>query len=286
MSPAYGQRERCTVTLTLPIGPDRERAVQAARRWFELCPERLHGAFGAAHATMSVAKFDDTHPEPWEWTEAYSPAAWDEFLHRLGRLPDAAGFDERRLSGPGFRVGLMTERDHLDLFSTIDDAVANDPDGERVILATVREVAEMAAPLAVAVAVQGSQRETPLEVAIGRSNTTYVRRPGETLRNYGWLTVLGDEMAERVGGADRLRASGAFVEVDPLAAGGWWLLATKTWDEYGPEQANRLFELLAPVLPAGRPQLSQWRFPSTGSEPIEVTLPNVVAERDPQEITG
>ncbi|WP_433353268.1 hypothetical protein ACQPYV_22495 [Micromonospora saelicesensis] len=100
------------------------------------------------------------------------------------------------------------------------------------------------------------------------------------------LTVLSDEMAEQVGAVDRLRASHAFVEVEPLAAGSWWLLATETWEEYGPEQANRLFELLAPVLPAGRPEMTQWRFPTIADPPVLVTLPNLVAERDPREITG
>jgi hypothetical protein len=275
---AREQRDRRTATLTLPIGPDRERAVRAARRWFELCPDQLHGSFDPANAALSVAVFDDSHPEPWEWSETWSRPSWDEFLRQLGRLPDAAGFEEPR---PGFRVGLIAERDHVDLFSTIDDAVTDDQ-----ILTTVRAVAEMGAPLAAAVAIQGEQLLMPLEVAISRSNTTYVRRPAETLRNYGWLTVLSDELAERVGGADRLRASGAFVEAEPLAAGGWWLLATKTWDEYGPEQANRLFEILAPVLPPGRPEMTQWRFGSTGNGAFEVTLPNVVAERDPREITG
>jgi hypothetical protein len=92
-----------------------------------------------------------------------------------------------------------------------------------VILATLREVAEMAAPLAVAVAVQGSQGEMPLEDAISRSNTTYTRSPAMVLRNYGWLTVLNDEMADRVGGGGRLGAGGAFVEVERLAAGGVYL---------------------------------------------------------------
>jgi hypothetical protein len=298
------------VTLTVPIGPDHERAVRAARRWFELCPERLHGAFGAAvrampetelgqddrragavSATVSVAVWDGVHPEPWEWSEVYSPRSFGELLSRLGRLPDAAGFDASTLDDrgrwnrPGFHVGVVAEDDCLDLFSTIDDAVANDPDGERAILATLREVAELAAPLAVAVAVQGSQAEMPLEDAISRSNTTYTRSPATVLRNYGWLTVLSDEMADRVGGGGRLGAGGAFVEVERLAAGGWWLLATKTWDEYGPEQANRVFEAVAPLLPAGRPEMTRLVLPFTG-EPYEVTRPNVVAERDPREITG
>jgi hypothetical protein len=311
MGAIRGQRDHCTVTLTVPIDPDRERAVRAARRWFELCPERLHGAFGAAvrampqvelgpdnsrpgavHAVVGVAVLDDGSPEPREWTEVYSPRSWEQLLRRLADLPDNASFEARtrdyqlRLNAPSFEVASTVWDGHQDLFSSIDDAVANDPDGEREILATVREVAEIAAPVAVAVAVRGSQRSMPLEDALSSSNTTYVRNPGEVLRNYGWLTVLSDEMAERVGGAERLRTSGAFVEVDRLAAGGWWLLATKTWQEYGPEQADRLFELLAPVLPAGKPQLTQWHFETISADPREITSPNVVAERDPREITG
>ncbi|MEU8164929.1 hypothetical protein AB0B97_00310 [Micromonospora sp. NPDC049004] len=297
--------------VTVPVSPDRERAVRAMRRWFELCPPRLHGAFGAAvrampkadldppvsppgtvHNSVSTAVFDDLYREPREWMETYSPGSWDELLRRLGEVPDAASFEARtrdeqgRLYKPSFLVSAVSDEGYIDLVSTIDDAVANDPGGERAILATVRDVADLAAPVAVAVAVRGSLTDTPLEVALSRSSADYRKRPGEVLRNYGWLTVVSDEMAERVGGADRLRASGAFVEVEPLAAGGWWLLATKTWDEYGPEQANRLFELLAPVLPPGRPEMTQWRFPAVGEPAVPVTLPNVVAERDPREIAG
>lgn len=146
------------------------------------------------------------------------------------------------------------------------------------------------APVAVAVAAQGSLTDTPLEAALSQSSADYRERPGEVLRNYGWLTVLSDEMAERVGGADRLRASGTFVDVEPLAAGGWWLLATETWDEYGPEQANRLFELLAPVLPAGRPEMTQWRSPTIADPPVwspcRTWWPNATHGKSPVESTS
>jgi hypothetical protein len=292
MTDVTDDRRRRTATLTLPIGPDRERAVRAARLWFRVCPEALHGPFGAAVragdtgatgrvvASVDVAIWDGVHPEPGEWFEPYSAASFEELLQRLGPLPDSAGFqawtpNERgmRTAGPGFEVAVSAQDTYVDLFSTIDDTVE---DG--AILAAVREVAERGAPLAVALAFQGSSRETPLEEAISRTNTKYVRRPAEVLRNYGWLTILSDAMADRVGGADRLRGSGAFVEVSPLAAGGWWLLATETWDEYGPEQAERLFELLAPVLPDGKAQMTHW----VPGGP-DYTSPNVLAERDPRE---
>ncbi|MCG5446002.1 hypothetical protein NIE79_004532 [Micromonospora sp. NIE79] len=151
-------------------------------------------------------------------------------------------------------------------------------------------LARCMAPVAVAVAAQGSLTDTPLEAALSQSSADYRERPGEVLRNYGWLTVLSDEMAERVGGADRLRASGTFVDVEPLAAGGWWLLATETWDEYGPEQANRLFELLAPVLPAGRPEMTQWRSPTIADPPVwspcRTWWPNATHGKSPVESTS
>lgn len=46
------------------------------------------------------------------------------------------------------------------------------------------------------------------------------------LRGYGWLTVCPQELADRLSGAAELRATGAFHEVEELAEGGAWLLAT------------------------------------------------------------
>jgi hypothetical protein len=281
------------VKLTVPAVPDRARAVRAAQRWFEVCPEPLHGRFGAAvragdtaglgtvMAAVSIAIWDGVNPEPWDWQEEYTPESFAELLRRLGRRPHTADFwastedDQRRWNKPSFGVGFIAQEDYFDLSSTVDDAVE-----DRAILDPVREVAEMSAPLAVAVAFEGSPLDMPLEDAISRTNTRYVRRPAEVLRNYGWLTVLSDAMADRVGGAKRLRDSGAFAEVEPLSAGGWWLLATETWDEYGTEQAGRIFEVLAPVLPEGKPQLTRWIPDGTYH-----TLPNIVAERDPREVT-
>jgi hypothetical protein len=208
---------------------------------------------------------------PWRWDMPYSPAAWAELLSRLDPLPDFASFEAWIDSDVLFGVSMSAVDGFAELYCDVADGLIGDPPGEQRVLATVREVAETAAPVAAAVAVEATFLTTPLERALTRFGVG-LPEAGMLLRNYGWLTVLGDEMAERVGGGDRLRASGAFVEVERLAAGGWWLLATKTWDEYGPEQANRLFELLAPVLPPGRP------------EPAPAA--NAVAMRDARELTG
>jgi hypothetical protein len=277
-------RQGCGVMLTVPVGPDRERAVRATRSWFEQCAERLLGSPGAfvrttdplpewmkAEMGVKLRPPAGTTGTPWQWDSPYSPAAWAELLRRLDPLPDHASFEAWTDSDVLFGVSMSAVDGFAELYSTVADGLLNDPAGEQRILATVREAAETAAPVAAAVAAEATFLTTPLERALARFGVG-LPEAGALLRNYGWLTVLGDEMAERVGGGDRLRASGAFVEAERLAAGGWWLLATKTWDEYGPEQANRLFELLAPVLAPGRP------------EPAPAAI--ALAMRDPRELTG
>jgi hypothetical protein len=274
--------------LTVPVEPDRQRATAAARLWFGLATDRLVGEFAAAvranpvrRRYLSELNCGDVwavvgttlHPsrgyvgEPWEWDAPYSPAAWEELLRKLGDLPAVASFEASTWSArgwhgpPQFSVAMAADGGFAELGTTID------PAGQPRVLDTIREVAEIANPVAGGVAAGYKLTETPLEQALGRFAGR--AEAGIRLRGYGWLTVLGDELTERVGGLGRLRASGAFVEAEPLGAGGTWLLATETWDEYGPEHANRLFELLAPVLPPGKPKLSALR------------PPDVVAERDP-----
>ncbi|MFG3212865.1 hypothetical protein [Streptomyces tendae] len=74
------------------------------------------------------------------------------------------------------------------------------------------------------------------------------------LRGYGWLTVCPQELADRLGGAAELRATGAFHEVEELAEGGVWLLATPDFDAYDQECTARVWGALAPVIRPGKPK--------------------------------
>jgi hypothetical protein len=247
-------RQKCGVMLTVPVGPDRERAVRATRSWFEACAERLAGTTdplpedARAEVGIKIRPPAGTTGTPWRWDAPYSAASWAELLGRLDPLPSYAACEAWTDSDVQFTVAMSAVDGFAELFSTVAAGRVDDPAGERRVLATLREVAETAAPVAAAVTTEATFLTTALERALDRYGSG-LPEAGTFLRNYGWLTVLGDEMADRLGGGDRLRASGAFVEVAPLAAGGWWLLATNTWDEYGPERASRLFEVLAPVLP-------------------------------------
>ncbi|MEU8377468.1 hypothetical protein AB0C22_30780 [Micromonospora sp. NPDC048894] len=295
-------KKRCGVSLTIPVEPDRERAGRATRRWFEVCSDRLVGEFGEvvrstpqdrlvfvaerpdeikAQVGTVVDPPDGYQGESWEWDVVYSAVAWEELLGRVESLPDQGSWEASTYwaAGPVLSVAMTRYGGFVELASSIGDAEAAD---SRRLLAAVREVAEVSAPVAVAFAEQWNPMVTPLEQALSRY-AVGVEEAGVVLRNYGWLTILSDEMADRVGGIARLRDSGAFVEAERLAQGSCWLLATKTWDEYGPEHADRLFELFAPVLPPGKPQLREFKSIVMGEPPEWHVLPNFVAERDPRE---
>jgi hypothetical protein len=82
---------------------------------------------------------------------------------------------------------------------------------------------------------------------------------GVSARGYSWVTVLPSALASRLGGADGLRAAGAFETAAEVAGGSVWLQATSRWREYCEDRAavDRVFEALAPVLPPGKPRSGQ-----------------------------
>jgi hypothetical protein len=73
----------------------------------------------------------------------------------------------------------------------------------------------------------------------------------EVLRDYSWITIIATELGARLGGADALRASGAFYEVSALPNDSLWLRATPTINEFTGDNVRRVFEVLAPVLVTG-----------------------------------
>ncbi|MEU4624644.1 hypothetical protein AB0G04_32315, partial [Actinoplanes sp. NPDC023801] len=61
------------------------------------------------------------------------------------------------------------------------------------------------------------------------------------------------EIATTLGGAEALRAAGAFVEVMELGTGGLLLRATEDPTDWTEEAARRVFEAVRQVLPPGEP---------------------------------
>jgi hypothetical protein len=292
--------------LSLSVGSDRDRAVEAARLWFRLCAERLLGAPGRHVRAASPTEVDWYSAEPFAWragvswqqsaehvelpVETYSAKAWADLLEQLASLPRVASFEIIRNDGRG-RRGVpalsvtMAQRDGwLELFVEVDDDVASSAQGQRDLLATLYEVAQRSNPSSGSVYLLEGGLTPPLEHLLHRSDGLPTSR--QVARDYGWLTVLAEELGDRLGGLPALRASGAFAQVERLAAGGYWLLATPTWDEYGWPEAQRVFEALAPVLPPGVPQTTQERILVVGEQPRRWTSRNLIVSRDPGEIIG
>ncbi len=86
---------------------------------------------------------------------------------------------------------------------------------------------------------------------------------------------MPQEIGDRLGGAGALRASGAFAEVDELAGGGYWLLATENYRDFDQAAAERIFDVVAPVLRPGEP------LPDLESNP-----PYAVSRRNAAELQG
>ena len=74
------------------------------------------------------------------------------------------------------------------------------------------------------------------------------------MRSYSWVTIISEEIGQRLGGTDALQGSGAFHRVEHLPGGGFLLQATELLEQYQHEQAHRVFRVLAPALPAGAPR--------------------------------
>ncbi|MET7981689.1 MULTISPECIES: hypothetical protein [unclassified Streptomyces] len=94
---------------------------------------------------------------------------------------------------------------------------------------------------------------TNLDAVLRRKGRTSLREGRRFLRGYAWVTICPTELAAQLGGAAVLEDSGAFHRVLPLRAGGVLLQASSTMAGYTDQAMERVFEVLAPVLPPGEP---------------------------------
>ncbi|MFC9688335.1 hypothetical protein ACFTSF_07315 [Kribbella sp. NPDC056951] len=95
---------------------------------------------------------------------------------------------------------------------------------------------------------------TSLDMAVGRIFIHSIAESSTFLRGYGWITLCPGVLAERLGRAAGLEASGAFEAVRTLESGDVLLLATATPKEFDREALRKVWRALAPVLPPGRPK--------------------------------
>lgn len=146
------------------------------------------------------------------------------------------------------------------LTATFSEQILAHEPSAAAVLRFLRWFAESANPSYGQLAPKLSIRRTALESLLLRVPDRHLLDSRNTLRGYSWLTICSQEIGDRLGGEDGLRATGAFVEVAHLAAGGYWLLACRHYADYDLSAAEKVFRALACALPAGMPvDSSQWR---------------------------
>jgi hypothetical protein len=127
-------------------------------------------------------------------------------------------------------------------------------DNEARTLTAVRAVAEVCNPAYGQIGPYLEIRRSALEGALAHVPDFDIAENRTTLHGYAWLTVCSQQIGEALGGLDALAGSGAFTEVEQLAAGGYWLRATRHYDDYDLAAASKVFTVVAARLMIGFPR--------------------------------
>ncbi|RZT11690.1 hypothetical protein EV649_7340 [Kribbella sp. VKM Ac-2569] len=99
----------------------------------------------------------------------------------------------------------------------------------------------------------GAGNRTPLETSRGTFPTDTLPLSDSQVRGYSWVSVTSAGVLQRLGGIEAVRRSGAFASAIELPSGGAVLQATPRLSQYEGDAVRRVFEALAPVLPADAP---------------------------------
>jgi hypothetical protein len=264
-----------------------------ARRWFDIAAQGVAAALLddlRAGPPQSRKVFGSgASPEPWGepgglfasllrfdrlWGEPRSKRVWSEraftqFLSGLADLPVAAEMRIFELDGRGkpswntLTVSAQRVSEDGRWFRLRCDLLCTDPrpqtrvaklGGQDVYDLVRAAAAEIPATFGCVTDDGGAGGETALESALNAPWDDGIMRSRQVLRGYPWVTICAPEIAERLGGLDALRGSGAFGEVTALPTGSVWLQATERLEDYQGEAVERVFRTVAPVLPAGEPK--------------------------------
>jgi hypothetical protein len=195
---------------------------------------------------------------------AFSLPAWKTFLDTLDADIPEARFELSPLDSDGFPSAgwpfLQIEASVFDeapgwafLIARMPRATFLEPDRQQALVSFLREYASTCNPSFGQVAFEHDKWQTPLETLKGAIPDQEVQKSRLFQRGYSWLTICAEETGQRLGGDIAIRESGAFVEVRHLTAGGYLMLATAKYEDYGQAAAEKVFRALAPILPPGKP---------------------------------
>jgi hypothetical protein len=263
-----------------------------ARRWFDVAAHGLAGGLLDDLRTgppQSRKVFGSgASPEPWGepgglfasllrfdrlWGEArskrvWSERAWKQFLDRLDDLPAAAElriFELNERGKPSWNtltVSAQRVGEDPHWFRLFCEFLCSDPrpvtriaklNTQDMFAMVQGAAAEISATFGCVTDDGGAGGETALEAALSALWDEGILHSREILRGYPWVTICAPQIAERLGGVDALRASGAFFAVHVLPTSSVWLQATERLEDYQGDAMRRVFQTVAPVLPPGRP---------------------------------
>jgi hypothetical protein len=265
--------------------PSTEEFAAASREWLTATMSEVFPALYEGLQARPVSKWP-VHPArgPWgqpghvrgvltiarntpvDWRDSlYSQRSWSRFLARLEERPFRAGVMASALDDQGFPVHrgeayVDVARGQSEptwtVFSFAADAEDTGwPESRQVQDRLAEFVKGQAARIGACAGSMTDDMEsgaqTALEVAMHRGIRPRGDDLREVLRGYSWVTIVAPALADRLGGAGSLAASGAFYEVSPLPNGSLWLRATPAINEFTGDRIRRVFEALAPVLMAG-----------------------------------
>lgn len=267
-----------------------ERLSAASRRWFERGAPILGGDLwrelqarpvppadveyrwdGHSGDVWAESAVDYGRMGPPEW-QCYGESAWDDLLKGAAGPSIVLNLTIYRLAElvadllyPGFPRLSLSAR-YIDLRSYrwwgfkvqgTEDLLLGTPDRQETLLEFVRETAELRGVTYGEISFDNASHidfSTSFEHNLDLYPWQTVAASKRTLRGYGWLTVVPPGVGSALGGVEGLRASGAFAQVDQLSNGTYWLLATRRFEHYDMPHAERVQQVLAPALPAGRPR--------------------------------
>jgi hypothetical protein len=237
--------------------------LQAAPLAADAVPRRAGRPYGPPGSAWALIELARRFPSGVRTSRrAYSPHEWQVFLARLGQDLVAADVLLYRLDERGYAtadgVRLQARLSDADpswvyLEAFVREGWLRAGNNQHATLEFLRDVAERCDPSFGQVCYQTSIHRSPLEEALALIPDDELVISGRRLRGYGWLTVCSQQIGDELGGLEALRATGAFAEADRLANGGYWLLATPRFEQYDLAAAERIFQVLAPKLPTGKP---------------------------------